>query len=220
MAGAETVTTNYLWKKPVPHGSSATWGEILNEDLDKIDQKVNDIDIRPNTPVSTTLPNMDGVASIGTAGTYAPGDHIHPSDMSRMSSVGVTSGAEAAAGAIGEYKIAANNADTPIPGGGNVMVVSLALTPGDWDVQGFGHLSFSSSGGYISMTLSTTNGTGPDAGSVASFQYAGTINFIQPSTNLARVLITANTTYYLNFHAEIDSGSCVAVGSIRARRVR
>jgi hypothetical protein len=220
MAGAETVTHNYLWPKPVVHGSSATWGQTLNDDLDAIDLKMFEIDGRPNTPVSTTLPNMDGVATIGTPGTYATGDHIHPSDTTKLSIVGVANGAEAAPGTIGEYRTAANNVDTNIPNGGNVRVISLSLTPGDWDVQGVGSLSFSSSGGYISMTLSTTDGTGPDAAALATYQYAGTIFFIQPCTGTARVNVAVTTPVYLNFHASIDSGTCVATGSIRARRSR
>ena len=33
---------------------------------------------------STTLPIMDGTASVGTEQTYARGDHVHPTDTSRL----------------------------------------------------------------------------------------------------------------------------------------
>src|SRR5215472_5919134 len=41
-------------------------------------------------PASTTAPIMDGVANAGTAGTYATGNHVHPSDTSRMATAGGT----------------------------------------------------------------------------------------------------------------------------------
>lgn len=39
---------------------------------------------------STTLPLMDGTASVGTEQTYARGDHVHPSDTAKVSKTGDT----------------------------------------------------------------------------------------------------------------------------------
>lgn len=36
---------------------------------------------------STTLPLMDGLVSIGVAFTFARGDHVHPSDTSRLATI-------------------------------------------------------------------------------------------------------------------------------------
>lgn len=39
---------------------------------------------------SDTVPNMDGVGSAGTGGNYSRGDHVHPSDTSKVSKAGDT----------------------------------------------------------------------------------------------------------------------------------
>ena len=37
---------------------------------------------------SSTTPNMDGTAAIGSTGTWADGGHVHPTDTSRLASGG------------------------------------------------------------------------------------------------------------------------------------
>lgn len=41
-------------------------------------------DIPEGASASTTTPNMDGTASVGTETAFARGDHVHPSDTSRV----------------------------------------------------------------------------------------------------------------------------------------
>lgn len=41
-------------------------------------------------PASTTLPLMNGTAAVGTSTAYARGDHVHPSDSTRLATAGGT----------------------------------------------------------------------------------------------------------------------------------
>src|SRR5215469_5266371 len=57
----------------------------------------------PLTPsASNGNPTMDGTAAPGTATSWSRGDHVHPSDTSRMPLFGVTNGNPAQAGTLGE----------------------------------------------------------------------------------------------------------------------
>ena len=47
---ADSFTTNYNWTKPEPGASDDTWGSKINVDLDGIDTKVHDIEVRGMTP--------------------------------------------------------------------------------------------------------------------------------------------------------------------------
>jgi hypothetical protein len=76
-------TTNYGWQKPTVGGDADQWGYELNTDLDGIDSTVHGIDVRTSGP-STTVPSMDGVGAVGTQTVYARGDHVHPSDTTKL----------------------------------------------------------------------------------------------------------------------------------------
>lgn len=45
-------------------------------------------DVPEGAAASTTVPKVDGVASVGTETAFARGDHIHPTDPSRLSTTG------------------------------------------------------------------------------------------------------------------------------------
>ena len=50
--------------------------------------------------------------------------------------VGVTDGSDAAPGMVGEVLFNVNTAGVNVASGGSNNIVNLALTPGDWDVNG------------------------------------------------------------------------------------
>ena len=79
-----TPTANYGWLKPAVGASVDVWGGDINADLDGIDSVVHGI--QTSVPAaSTTTPNMDGTAAVGTGTTWARADHVHPTDTSRAS---------------------------------------------------------------------------------------------------------------------------------------
>lgn len=67
-------------------------------DLDALPKKVSDLtndagyitgaDVPEGAAASATTPKMDGTATVGTEMAFARGDHIHPTDTSRLSTTG------------------------------------------------------------------------------------------------------------------------------------
>lgn len=51
---------------------------------------ITDADIPEGAAASTTAPLMDGTAAVGTSNAFARGDHVHPSDDSKLSLSGGT----------------------------------------------------------------------------------------------------------------------------------
>jgi hypothetical protein len=125
---------------------------------------------------------------------------------------GVTDGSDAAAGQIGEYMAAASGT---VGLANNVVtnLISLDLTPGDWDVSGNAqfhaptgtHTLFAAGvGGLDTILRVSVTGAAIDEGL---------------STATSRQNITASATVWL----VVEAASTVAVsasGTIRARRMR
>lgn len=87
-AGAE-VNVNADWN------AASGDAQILNKPTipDKTSQLTNDSgfitssDIPEGAAASTTVPKMDSVAAVGTEMAFARGDHVHPSDTSKVDKV-------------------------------------------------------------------------------------------------------------------------------------
>ena len=132
---------------------------------------------------------------------------------------GVTDGSDATAGQIGEY-LTASSSGAVTPGSGGINnIATLALTAGDWDVQG--NVIFNPTAGvtYAACSVSTASGAiGPIATRVPGA--------IPPrSYGLERVAawgrdVAAATTVYLTAQTAFSSGSMSVTGAIWARRMR
>lgn len=74
-------------------GLSRLWAKVKALIPNKTSQLTNDSgfitgsDIPEGAAASTTVPKMDGTASAGTEMAFARGDHIHPSDTSKVDKV-------------------------------------------------------------------------------------------------------------------------------------
>ena len=135
--------------------------------------------------------------------------------------VGTTTNNNANAGAVGEYLIATNSVDTTMHNGTQINIISLNLTPGDWDVEGTGAITFSNQGNYITATVTLTSLQDPSIPLSGSYQLASSaIFYVMAPTGPLRVSIAAPVPVYLVLSAEFSSGTCTGVGVIRARRVR
>lgn len=139
---------------------------------------------------------------------------------------GVQNGSNAVSGTVGEYLSGQVSAASPLPitSGISANIVSLLLSPGDWDVSGNVGLSFPTGASAVLAAISTTTGTIPAApANGAMYEISGSTigSIIQPLGTL-RVSVSTNTSVFLVVEASINgSGSgSIAFGFIGARRMR
>lgn len=135
--------------------------------------------------------------------------------------VGVTSGAAAPAGTVGEF-ITANASGVAVLTGTNTQLLVQSLTAGDWDVWGwvtFASLTVGSASVLAgAITLSTaTMGTQSTFLNLA----AGTIlAATQVAINPQRFNFAATTNVFLNGRADFASGTASLTAVLNARRRR
>lgn len=133
--------------------------------------------------------------------------------------VGVTDGSNAAPGMVGEYMQNVLTASVPIPGSGSVAVLTLNLTPGDWDVVGWLQLTPI---GATQNSIVVQIASGSTGYSQISYPTASISNFGVQSA-LSRVSITSLTAVFLSVSFSGppgDTNSNVTNATIRARRMR
>lgn len=134
-----------------------------------------------------------------------------------------TSGGAAAAGEIGETRQAflpigltplTLVADEP------ANVVSIELTPGDWDVEGVASFgSASATPGICLASISPASETHVSNGQEGYATVTGD-NFASAPLTRRIIRVSVTTTYYLVVTAAFTSGAMEAGGGITARRPR
>ena len=126
---------------------------------------------------------------------------------------GVTDGSDAPAGHIGEY-LTATSGTVSLTSNVLTNIVSLNLTPGDWDVSG--NVAFSTgSGNHLLFGA----GIGGVLDSVIAASFPSSALDIGLTTAVHRFNVTVPTVVWLV--AEVaETGSGTAQGTIRARRMR
>lgn len=94
--GTWATFNNYVHPSTTAHSASAVKvgndanGHVVLGDALKTSDLTNDSgfitieDVPDGVQPTTTTPKMDGTASVGTETKYAKGDHVHPSDTSRV----------------------------------------------------------------------------------------------------------------------------------------
>jgi hypothetical protein len=143
-----------------------------------------------------------------------------------LNMVGVTNGSDAAAGQIGEI-ISSVVASPGVSLGNGVAanITSIALTAGDWDVQGEIWMSTVAPAitAIICWISPTSASGGPSAAINASrFTIGGAAGFLVNAAfplRTARVSLSAPATYYLGINAT-GGATNAAFGNIWARRMR
>ena len=174
-------------------------------------------------PGSNAIPTMNGTAATGVATAWARGDHVHPTDTSRMPVKGATDGAQAPVGNIGEQIAQSVTTAVNLTAATAANIGSITLTPGDWNVGGF--VNFAAAGTAptrLAAGLSTTSATLPTPAQIAAGN--GALNDLSCTfgkaamtlpTSVARFNVTANTVVYL---VGLSSTADTATGYISARR--
>lgn len=136
---------------------------------------------------------------------------------------GVADGSAAAAGLVGEILTAASAGGTSIPNQTPVNVVTLLLSPGDWDVWGtmmvMPTVGTTQIYGSVSTVSATLNGNDQRYG----HQLAGGATFGSLSSipvPAITVSVSVATNVYLVAQAAFASGTCTGGGKLIARRRR
>lgn len=178
---------------------------------------------------------MDGTATAGSQGSWARGDHVHPTDTSRVAKAGdtmtgalirpgITDGSNAPAGMVGEVISAQITAPVNLTLNTPASIGQITLTPGDWAVAG--NASFASpgtAGTRYALAISSTSATLPTPAQLAVG--TGTLSDMSLTfgkaaqnlnTSLARFNVAVGTTVYL-----VALGPATTVtGYLSARRIR
>ena len=278
-AGADPVTLVATDKVPLARSASTTAYAATMAELASYANTA----YTPNYFIGT--PSMDGTGAAGSVAFVARGDHVHPSDTTRVAKagdtmggfltlnanptanlhaatkqyvdgsapvggpylplaggvltgaltpaqvagvVGTTTNNNAAAGAIGEF-ISANvvsGSAVAMTTNVGVVVASVALTAGDWGVQGT--VNFSPAG--TTVTTAFLAGVSNSAALTGTWPN-GTYSVVGPTANNAgvssnvpvptyRYLLAAPTTIYLLAQASFGVSTMAAWGWISARRAR
>jgi len=178
-------------------------------------------------PASNATPTMNGVAATGVATAWARGDHVHPSDTSRMAKAGTTAVGNAPAGEIGEVLSTSITTGVAMTSGTAKDIGTLSLPPGDYDVSGQVIFNPGTNLTVMAAAISLVTNTLPTAAQLAAgtgamqqlrATFAGSAaEFLQTGTT--RVNVSSTTTVYL-VGMVTGTGGWTTTGFIRARRVR
>jgi hypothetical protein len=136
--------------------------------------------------------------------------------------LGVTDGSNAAAGQVGEV-ITANmgSAGVNIPASNTwTNVLSITLTPGDWDVVGTINITSSAGATNIAATQSLTTAPSSAMGDFWVQIYGVTLSEFGSAIPPQRYTVTANTIVYLLGFCAFTTGTVTAYGQLIARRMR
>ena len=130
---------------------------------------------------------------------------------------GVVDGSDATAGQIGEY-LTASGGSVALSSNAVANVATLALTPGDWDVEGNVFFDATGATAYVLAGVSTVSAAfGGIVTRVGG--YASANQFRIGTGGAVRINVAAATTAYLVAQCGF-TGGVNASGSIRARRMR
>ena len=249
----ELTTTNYHWTKPTVGASDDQWGGYLNANLDSIDSIVHGIDTRvippggaivSDTPPASPTPGMlwfDSVggqtyvwysdpntsqwvlavsAAQGPQGATGSQGPAGPNTLPK----GVVDGSDAAAGQIGEViSSVVTGPGVTLTTAVTANVTSIALTAGDWDVQGEVWAALNGGASSIMAGISPTSATILGTSfAVSNTRFALTFPAGTPVLPLrpCRVSLAAPATYYLVAQVTFSTSTTTAFGNIWARRAR
>lgn len=174
-----------------------------------------------NTSASGVPVFVSGAATVtSVTGSGAPVLGTSPT-ITTPNLLGVTNGATAGAGQIGQVLQSTGSA-VSITSSTLTNCTSLNLTAGDWDV--WGNVAFAP-GASTALTLgiaglSTTSVTLPSTSNYSEWANAGTVNFGQTASMPMQVFnVASTTTVYAVAETGFASGSATMNCVINARRI-
>jgi hypothetical protein len=181
-------------------------------------------------PVGAAGPS-GAVGIVGPQGpTGAQGSPGTTGPTGTVSLKGATDGSDALAGNVGEFLAASNTAGVSLTSAVTANVVTLNLTPGDWQVSGIVVFTPNTTGpnaiiggiNTVSATLPTDVQVLAGACTLSQIWSASMTSNKQQILPLAmcRINVAAATPVYLMAQSSFGGGSVVATGRIIARRMR
>jgi hypothetical protein len=181
-------------------------------------------------PVGAAGPS-GAVGIVGPQGpTGAQGSPGTTGPTGTASLKGATDGSDALAGNVGEFLAASNTAGVPLTSAVTANVVTLNLTPGDWQVSGVVVFTPNTTGpnaiiggiNTVSATLPTDVQVLAGACTLSQIWSSSMTSNKQQILPLAmcRISVAAATPVYLMAQSSFGGGSVVATGRIIARRMR
>ena len=167
--------------------------------------------------------------NLGTSGTPVTNGYF--SSITTASTTGVTTGTNAAAGAVGEYATSTVllGSAVSLVSGVAKDITSISLTAGDWDCEGEtaynngASTAVAAQYGWISTTsatLPTVPNSGAFAGPTLSTPQTGTFGLGYISTGRFRVNVSATTPVYLSTYVSFTISTSTAYGFLGCRRMR
>lgn len=175
------------------------------------------------------LAGLVAYAGIQTGPVVSGGGGGGPGSFSSISLtvgiIGVDGSGSAGAGIVGEYRetaIAYASKVTVAGDGAGHDVATLALTAGDWDVQG--NINMEGAGvtatalyGMIATNTINNPATGLEVGGIITSNTTVTTGITIPRR---RFLVTNNFTIHMCLQSAATTGTLNAWGDVTARRVR
>jgi len=136
--------------------------------------------------------------------------------------LGTTLADSAPTGWVGEVISATTASNVAVPiGGVATNVLSLTLTPGDWDVMGMASLSSTNGATNLAAGISTVSATLPTADKYSQIvSTTASIQVLGGAMPMQRLSVAANTTIYLVAYIQAPAGTAACGGDIIARRRR
>jgi len=142
--------------------------------------------------------------------------------------VGTQTNDNAQAGWVGEYMSSiVSSPGVTLTNNVAANVTTLALTAGDWDVDGELWVAATGTGSLVNIVggLTTTSATPPGAPADNAGRTGVMVNGTAPVTVIdtvgpIRLSLAATTTVYLVAQAGFGATACTAYGKLRARRRR
>ena len=153
------------------------------------------------TGLSSTLPIIDGVATVGTSTTVARADHIHPTDTTRSPLAGSTSIVT-----LGTVTTGTWNAGNVTVNGALAVTGNTTLT-GDIAINGGDLTTTSTTANIFTSTATTLNLGGSTATSTVNISTGATISGSTKVINIGTSGVSGSTT-------SINLGSSTSSGSI------
>jgi hypothetical protein len=237
--GTINATTNTFAPAGIPFTAASAAGPSSLDFFEDTDNGANKITISAPTALgadrAVSFADASGIVVLDVA-TQNMTNKTHNSTntfnqviINQPNIVGVTTNSNAAAGSVGEFLSATVLAGAALSLTDNTAanVTSLALTAGDWDVEGIVVFTSATTTSYtqravsISLTSAVFGGVGAVGTVVQTFAaYVpngrnGSIN-----TGRTRISLSSTTTIYLVAFANFTVAAATGYGQITARRVR
>lgn len=230
VSGLNTNLTSLTSRVTTAEGNINSQGSRISTVEGNYAKKGANTDITSLGGLTTALP----VSSGGTGGTTPAaarngisaavvGSNNDITSLTNLSGgiTGITTGAAAAAGIVGQALESISSSATTLTSGVSANVGSLVLPPGEWVVEG--SVRYVNAGALNSRTFGINNATGTlpsdwynKYDTTAVLAMGGSIS--QAPTRTFRV--SANTTVYMVAQASFTMGATTAQGYLKARRIR